>query len=329
MPLIFLPGQFQARADLYHQISTLVTAGFGLPQALQELRDNPPSRSFRRPLERILWHIREGHTFAESLRRSSTWLPEFDIALLEAGENSGRIDACLKLLAGYYAERARMARFVLGKLAYPVFLLHFALLIFAFVQFIVTWNVLALVLQTVGVLLPLYVLTFVFIYVMQGSRGRAMRVMMESLLNRIPLVGRARRHLSLARLAMSLESLLSAGVNIITAWELSARASGSTALDGEVSTWREQIEAGVRPSELVRASRHFPSVFGNLYNTGEVSGRLDEHLGRIHTYYQESGTNILRQVSDWVPRIAYLIIACWIGYKVVQFWVNYYNALLG
>lgn len=327
MALIFMPGQFNDRADFYHQTSTLVSAGYGLPHALQHLRDNPPARGFRRPLSEMLVHLQDGATFAEALQQTGAWMPEFDVALLEAGEKSGRLDSCLKLLANYYSERTRLARTVFGEMSYPVFLLHAALFILGFPQFFLTGNWQHYLLTTVGVLVPLYGLVFAGIYLMQGSRQRGVRIAMEGLLGMVPLIGRARRHLSLARLAIALESLLNAGVNVISGWELAARASGSPALDREVSSWRKPIEAGVRPSELLRNSPQFPTVFSNLYTTGEVSGKLDDHLGRIHVYYQESGTATLRQIAAWVPRFAYLIIAVYIGYQVIGMWAGRFQQM--
>jgi len=325
MALIFLPGQFHDRADFYHQISTLIAAGFGLPHALEHLRDHPPARGFRRPLTEILIHLGEGGTFAESLAVTGAWMPEFDRALLEAGEQSGRLDQCLKLLANYYQERTRLARMLIGDLAYPAFLLHAALFILALPSFVLSGDWRQYLKSTVGVLAPIYLAVFLLIYLLQGSRGQFLRGLLERLIGMVPLIGRARRHLALARLAMALEALLNAGVNIIHAWELAARASGSPALDGEVSTWRPQIEAGVLPSELVQVSSRFPSVFANLYTTGEASGQLDDHLNRIHTYYHEAGTHTMRQVAAWTPRLVYLLIAGYIGYQVVMFWVGYFQ----
>ena len=132
MAFTFMPGQFRDRADFYQQIATLIGAGFGLPNALEELRDNPPARGYRRPLDQILIHLRDGATFAEALRQTGTWMSAFDVALLEAGEKSGRLDSCLKLLAHYYEERTRLAQTVLSEMAYPVFLLHAALFILGF-----------------------------------------------------------------------------------------------------------------------------------------------------------------------------------------------------
>ena len=61
-------------------------------------------------------HLGDGYTFAEALQRTGTWMPEFDVSLLEAGEKSGRLDACLKLLANYYQERSRLARSVINEM---------------------------------------------------------------------------------------------------------------------------------------------------------------------------------------------------------------------
>jgi type IV pilus assembly protein PilC len=327
MALIFMPGQFNDRADFYHQTSALVTAGFGLPNALEHLRKNPPARGFRRPLTEILAHLQDGCTFAEALRNTGAWMPEFDTALLEAGEKSGRLDSCLKLLANYYQERMRLARTVLGDMAYPAFLLHAALFLLGLPQFVLTGNWQRYLLLTFGILIPIYLAVLVGIYLFQGSRGIHLRLVLEKLVGMIPLIGRARKHLALARLAMALESLLSAGVYVINAWELSASASGSPTLQKEVFTWRPQIEAGVRPSELLHMSSRFPDVFTNLYSTGEASGRLDDHLSRIHTFYHEAGTHTLRQVATWAPRFVYLGIAGYIAYKVVSFWMGYFQQI--
>ena len=81
MAFIFTPGQFRDRANFYQQVASLVSAGFGLPNALEELRANPPARGFRQPLDQVLFHLRDGATFAEALRQTGTWISEFDVAL--------------------------------------------------------------------------------------------------------------------------------------------------------------------------------------------------------------------------------------------------------
>src|ERR1044071_10443021 len=89
MPLEFTPGQFARRAEFYHQLGALTGAGLGLINGLETLQRNPPARSYRQPIRKLLEQLGQGYTFAESLYRMGHWLPSFDIALLEAGGSRG------------------------------------------------------------------------------------------------------------------------------------------------------------------------------------------------------------------------------------------------
>src|SRR4051794_4390271 len=122
MALIFTPGQLARRADFYHQLSSLTGAGLDLLRTLDQLQRHPPERSYGPRIQALRGELDRGLTFTEALRRVGGWLPSFDIAVLQAGEQSGRLDACFRLLSEYYNDRARLARQVLGDLAYPAFL---------------------------------------------------------------------------------------------------------------------------------------------------------------------------------------------------------------
>src|SRR5438067_2533296 len=206
MPLDFTPGQFARRAEFYHQLGALTGAGLGLIRGLETLQRNPPARSYRQPIKRVLEQLAHGYTFAESLRRVAQWLPGFDIAL--------------------------------------------------------------------------------------------------------------------SRLAAALEALLGAGVTVIEAWELAATASGSPALRRTVQAWRPLVNAGQTPAEAVSASTRFPEMFANQYNTGEVSGTLDDTLRRLHNYYQQEGSRKLHAVAQWTPRAVYFLIMMMIAVYVVRFWMG-------
>ena len=145
------------------------------------------------------------------MQRSGHWLPAFDIALLQAGEHSGRLDACFRLLADYYTDRARLARQMISDLAYPAFLLHFAIFIFPFAQFFSSGNWVVYLCQTVGVLIPLYALVALMIFAAQSRHGETWRACFESLLRPIPVLGVARHDLALARLASALKRCLAPG----------------------------------------------------------------------------------------------------------------------
>jgi type II secretory pathway component PulF len=325
MPLLFTPGQFSRRAELYHQLHSLTGAGVGLIQALEQLQKHPPSPSFRAPLQGVIADLNAGATFSEAVLRRGSWTTAFDTALLEAGERSGRLEQAFKLLSDYYTERALVARRLLTDLAYPVFVLHFAVFILPFAEFFKTGDTRMYLLKTFGVLLPLYGLVALGIFAAQGRHGEPWRAFMEGLMRWIPGLGAGRRDLALARLAAALEALLSAGVGVIEAWDLAARASGSPALARRVAVWKPRLAAGLTPAELVRESGRFPELFANQYTTGEISGKLDETLRRLHRYYQEEGSRKLQTLAQWAPKLFYLVVAGLIAWRVVSFYLGYFQ----
>jgi type IV pilus assembly protein PilC len=327
MPLTLTPGQFSQRSDFYQRLGQLTSAGLTLVVSLQQLERNPPGPSYRQPIEQLLKQLSTGCTFTEAVQSLGSWLPAFDIALIQAGEQSGRLESCFRLLSDYYRDRARITRQMLADLAYPVFLIHFAVLIFGFLRWIRSTSLVAPFVQTFALLIPLYAIVLLAIYAVQSRHGERWRAFMESILHPLPILGAARRHLALARLAAALEALLSAGVSIIEAWELAATASGSPALKRAVLAWRPLVDAGQTPAEVVRASNVFPDIFSSQYATGEVSGQLEETLRRLQQYYQDDGTRKLHAVAQWVPRAVYLGVVVIIGYYIIQFWTGYFQQI--
>ncbi|HKI68150.1 MAG TPA: type II secretion system F family protein, partial [Verrucomicrobiae bacterium] len=251
-------------------------------------------------------------------------LPLFDTSLLMAGEKSGRLDACFRLLSDYYTDRARVARQVIADLLYPVFLFHFFIFIYSFLLWIGNRNWLGFLL---GVLIPLYVAVFLLIYAGQSQHGEKWRAFVERIMHPLPVLGSGRRYLALARLSVALEALINAGVTIIEAWQLAAAASGSPALRRTVLAWKPLLNAGQTPADVINDSPTFPELFANQYATGEVSGKLDETLRRLHRYYQEEGTRRLHLVSRWVPIFLYLIVAAIIATFIIRFYMGYFQQI--
>jgi type IV pilus assembly protein PilC len=318
--MIVTPGQLNQRADFYYQLNQFTVAGLELVTALDQLQRNPPAASYREPIQLVLRQIAQGRTFTEALLGAGQWLPAFDITLIEAGEKSGRLDQSFRLLAGYYSDRALTARQFIADLTYPAILFHFAIIILAFLEFLGSGHWLLILL---GAFLPVYTVTIFFVYAAQSKHGEAWRARVESVLDPLPLLGTGRRFLALSRLAAALEALISAGITIVEAWELAATASGSPALRRSVLGWKPLLNAGKTPAEIVKSSRCFPELFANQYATGEISGKLDETLRRLHAYYHDEGTRKLHAVAQWAPRMIYIVVLLLGGFIVIRFWMRH------
>jgi type II secretory pathway component PulF len=327
MSLLILPRHFSQRAELYHQFSRLTTAGIGIPQAVEIQHRSPPARSFRGPLRVVMERLAQGATFHESLLSTGAWLPAFDAALLHAGEQSGRLPACFDLLAAHYERNARLLQQAISSLIYPALLFHVAVLLGPLPELVRTWELIPYLAKILVVLLPIYGITSFIVLAMQGRHGESWQSLLEFVLRHVPLLGKARRNLALARLASSLEALIAAGVTIIEAWELSAGACGSPALKRTILSWKPQLLDGMTPADLVTASGAFPELFSNLYHTGEITGSLDDALRKLHQLYQADAERQFQAVADWTPKLVYFGVVFVVAWRVISFWSDHFKQI--
>ncbi|MDX1952329.1 MAG: type II secretion system F family protein, partial [Verrucomicrobiota bacterium] len=196
MPLLILPRQLASRGEFYHQLDALTSAGIGIMQGLEMVARKPPSSWYRKLALQAHALLLRGSTFSEALLNSGEKLSEFDLSLLDAGEKSGRLDACFRLLAEYYKERAQLLRKVLSGLAYPFFIVHFAIFIFPVTLLInLVWQgaIAPWVQHKLSILLPLYAILAILIFVTRGDRGERWRAIMEQFTGAIPMFGTAQR----------------------------------------------------------------------------------------------------------------------------------------
>ena len=82
------------------------------------------------------------------------------------------------------------------------------------------------------------------------------------------------------------------------------------------------------PADLVSQARYFPELFANLYHTGEISGKLDETLNRLHVYYQEEGFRALWLFTRIMNGTIYGLVVLLVAYNIFSFYVGYYGGIL-
>jgi len=323
MPLIVSPKHLGLKSDLYHQLANLINAGIGIIQAAEIVEESPPAPSLRKPVRRLIDELKSGGTLTEGVRHLGTWMPEFDRAIIEAAETSGRIEECFHSLSEHYKERALLAKSVISQLIYPMLILHIAVFIFpvdSLIGLLLRGEVQAFFLSKAMVLLPMYAILFGLLYMLQEHRGYRWRTHVESILHWTPVLGKARRNLALSHLSGALEALLNAGVTVIESWEVAAKASGSPALRESVERWLPRVRAGITPAQALSQDPTFPKTFSNLYQTGELSGKLDHTLNRLRKIYAEEASRGFHAFSVWLPRLIYWVLLLLIAFQIVKFY---------
>ena len=347
------PGQLNRRAELFQQLAAMISAGIPLPKALEMAAKNRSTGIPQKTLRDVTLLLQEGQTFTDAILlvsgqkrgpdaaikpgNRSFWLSDFDIALLSAGEETGRLDASFKLLSRYYASRAKIIRDTITKMIITIVTLHVFLMVMPlgllinFVKGIMDnkfsecWP---FIIEKIVVFGGGYGLIWFFAFACQGNRGEGWRAMLERIFNFVPMLRTAVKYLAVARLAMALDALLNAGVPIVKSWNLAAAACGSPHLKREILKRTPELERGTTPAEMVSQIRYFPEMFQQLVHSGEISGRMDESLVRLNEYFEDEGFRKLQSFCTIQNYVVYFTVAAFIAVFVINFWLGYFNAAL-
>jgi type II secretory pathway component PulF len=308
----------------------MLSAGVPMIRSLAVLSESAGFRRHRRILRRMREEVERGATLGESLVHARRWIPRLDREVLSVGEQTGRLEATLQLLAGSSRQHAALLSDVISGAMYPLLVLHMALLVFPIsliVDMALNGQYMAFLTHKLRVFGVFYAALFFLFRIAPRVFGGRIKAVTEFLTRPVPVLGRALRELSLARLAFALDVQLSSGIGVIEAWMRAATVCGSPALRRTVHAWQWPLANGATPGELLGRTRAFRGVFSEYYMTGEMSGKLEDSLHRIHEHYEHHGRARMKTLAEWTPRLLYFGVVLYAAYFVYTFYRDYFNML--
>ncbi len=299
------------------QIAMMFNSKIPLIESLRILSDQTKNISFKEKILNISETVEGGTSFSEALSSYPKVFPLFYVAMVKAGEASGKLSESLSYLADHLEREYNLASKVKGALLYPsLVLLSSVGIINLMIHMVIpqlkivleesgaaipplTANVLLVsgVLKEYGFFVSLgFVVLFLLAF--QYNKTKKGKAFFDKVFIRIPIIGPFLKTMYLSRLAENLSTLISGGLMITTALELSANTIGNAAYQEAVFLVRDEVRKGVPISSILALYPEiFPPIFIQMTLVGEKTGSLDSSLMQIATFYQaevERGiTNIL------------------------------------
>ncbi|MFH1496344.1 MAG: type II secretion system F family protein [Verrucomicrobiota bacterium] len=310
-------------AACYLQLNRQLGAGLTFHQAL-----SAPSAIPVGERRRLAGLIEEGRTLPEVLDAAGDWLPDNDRLFLIAASQTGRLPVVLHALSGRHEQLAKLRSRVLLACLYPVGVLHFGALVFAFFRLIdwergIEWDPVRFGLGVAMVLGPVWAGGLLLGWLIRLRFPPALW-----LLNLLPAIGGYRRNQALADFAFALGNLLEAGAPIGAAWEGAGHIAGSPRIARAAADIVNRIEARELPGAHLERHRVFPHDFVALYQTGEATGSLDRTLLQLAEVHRERADNRLKVAAFLYPSLLFFAVALMIAGIVVSFYAGYIGGML-
>lgn len=291
------------------QFSVMIDAGLPLVQCLDILADQQANKFFADTLRGVRQDVEEGSTLAAAMAKQPKVFDQLYVNMVEAGETGGILDLIFQRLAIYIEKIVKLKRDVMSAMIYPAAVIVIAAVVVAAIMVFVIprFEEIFMSLLGPGELLPLPTRIVTGIsgflagwgglciliglvafgvgtaYAYKTPKGR---YFIDGLMLKAPIIGNILRKIAVSRFSRTLSTLLSSGVPILQALDITGRTAGNVIIEEAINKVRAGVERGENIVDPLRATEVFPNMVSQMINIGEQTGALDAMLGKIADFYE-------------------------------------------
>lgn len=323
------------------QFSTMIDAGLPLVQCLEILGTQMANPTFRKIILEVKSDVEGGSTFADGLRKHPKVFDALYVNLIAAGEVGGILDVILMRLSTYLEKVMKLKGQVKAAMVYPSAILGVAVIV---VTVLLVWVIPIfenMFKEFGGAALPAptqivinmsqwmkgnfilliimgAALVFLWKYIRKQPRGLEIT---DDLFLKAPIFGSLIRKVAVARFTRTLGTMISSGVPILEALDITARAAGNKTVEKAIYRARQSISEGKTVAEPIMQSKVFPPMVCQMINVGEQTGALDTMLGKIADFYDEEVDAAVKGLTSLMEPLMMVILGGLIGGLVVAMYL--------
>ena len=329
------------------QFATMIEAGLNIVAALVILEQQTDDKYFALVVKELRADVEGGLLLSQAMRRHPKIFDRLFVSMVEAGEAAGILDEVLDRVAFQIEKATQIKRRVKGAMLYPTMVLTFAtivltgLLMFLVPVFIKIFGQLGGQLPT----LTQYVVTVSDIlrtkyYIIFPVVGAAIfglrrykktepgRKKWDKIKLKIPMkIGQVVLKVTMARFSRTLSTLVSAGVDIIKALEITGQTSGNWVVEEALADVRVKVGEGVPIAQPLVENPIFPPMVSQMVKIGEETGELEKMLGKIADFYEDEVDAAIQSLTSIVEPLMMILVGLMVGVIVIAMYLPMFKML--
>ena len=336
----FLQGSRVSRRDILvctRHLYRLLASGIDILNAVTILIRQTPHAQLRLVLEDIAERIKNGSPLSEALTAHPHVFNAVYRSLILTGESSGDIIGALKRIEYFLEKDDEFFNSVRQSLTYPAFILMVSILM---VGLLLTFVVPKLVgmFTEMGKVLPLptriliaissifshywlVLLLFcagIYLFIIAFIRTPGGRIFWDKAVLRVSFVGPILLKTHISRLMRTLSILLSGGMPITVALDISLAMVDNRILQLELMKCKESITQGGSISAVLKKSALFPDFVTSIISIGEETGALEKAFMNVAEDYEKEVDRTLKEVMRLLEPAVILVMGLVVGYIVIS-----------
>jgi len=326
---------------LTRQLATMVSSGMTILRSLYVLEAQTESELLRETIVKVRKDVEAGLPLSDAFERHPKVFSPLFVAMTRAGETGGVLEEALIRVADQLEKEEALRRQVKSAMVYPGVVMGFAgIVLIALVVFIVPVFVAvfkdfggelptitkftvglskamtgywwAMIAVTVGVVV-------VFRRWKSSERGRGQ---WDALRLRTPMkIGDIVQKIALARWSRTLSALVSAGVPILQALDITGRTAGNRVVENAMAAVIENVKRGGTIADPLKAAPVFPGMVAHMVGVGEETGALDGMLAKIADFYEDQVNAAVKSLTSILEPVMLVIVGAIVGFIVISMYM--------
>ncbi|MDQ6861204.1 MAG: type II secretion system F family protein [Verrucomicrobiota bacterium] len=332
------------------QLATLIDSGLPLLRALTVLAKQERDKVLKKTIGELSDAVQGGSTFSEGLAQHPRIFNDLYVNMVRAGEVGGVLELVLTRLAEFSEKAAKIKNKVKAAMIYPIIVMFLAVAIMGFLLvFIVpkfeqifkdmlgdkplpTITIFVITVSNAvkdhwAILLVLGLVLVVGIKFLGRTAGG--RAAIDRFKLRVPLFGDLLRKTAISRFSRTLGTLVTSGVPILQALNITRETAGNTTIAGAISQVHDSVKEGESIVQPLEASGAFPPMVISMIDVGEETGQLPEMLLKIAEVYDDEVDNAVAGLTSMLEPIMIVFLALVVGTIVIALFMPLISIISG
>jgi len=324
----------QQKIIFARNLGAMLSAGLSLSRTLAVIERQTKNQRLKVVVSEIGSEVRRGNTLNASLAKFPRVFSKLMVAMVRAGEESGDLASSLKLTADQMDRMHGLKKKIRSAMMYPtivlivVFGIGTLMMIFVVPTLIATFEAskatLPLPTRVIIVIsnaltehtyFALGALVFFIAFVYVGLRSSAGKKVFDWIFLRLPLIGEMVREVNAARTARSLASLVSSGVDVLTALAITRDVVQNSYFQEVLLVASKRVGEGETLSAtFIRYEHLYPPLVGEMMAVGEETGQTADMLKNLAVFYEDEVDRKTKDMSTIIEPFLMLLIGGAVGF---------------
>lgn len=317
------------------ELSAMVGAGVPLLKALSSLHEHAESKALQKILSSVIKDVEGGDQLGDALAKHPNTFSDVYVNMVRAGESAGILDDILKRLAYQQEKNATIRKKIKSAMTYPMVLVgitilaFFGLMLFVIPQIggiltelggedaqlpLITQLMLGLsnmILSLWYILIPLMLAgVYMLLKYLKTPSGKAI---FHRFVLKVPGLKTIIMKIAVARFSRTFSALIGAGVPVLEALNVTARAVGNVVYEAALVEAGNAVESGATLSSQIEKNPLFPAIVPQMLAVGEETGQTDTVLVKVADFYEEEVDVAIDGISAIIEPVMIVFMGGMVG----------------